>query len=550
MLEEIKHWREKALELTRELKEKNDIIYRNKREEKFKESTFVKPIKEVENMKIELSTTKQLSLKHQQTNNLKEKIHKLELANENIETKENKSSCPIEKNKAGSKQCCQTNDQMKDMKLNISQQDCQIVKLRLKIKSVDRHKPMWEKKLVRRNKLIALVNKTNNKLKTEIERQKIISENKEKDICGKNVVIDNLENNARSQHIEITTLKSLVKLEQNKLENLEMKYKHQSIKIETMSAAKKNEIDEQKYQIELDQSNFQAYQNNISMLQEKLNKQNIEMSNYAKMNTILIQDIESMKSANHKETSRHVQDLEMMKKEFGCQQEEIKSLKSEIEVKNKELEILKTHYKNQEIKNDSLNQTLKTNEENNTILMAQIEAKVLEKDLKMAEMTKQVETLEFDLHKSQDELKNFNFKIKTLEEKLHVKEIELTMNNQIEKVQEQEIESLKQQLAISNLGNKTNQAQNNHIANLKQKLQESQKEIEHLKSIYQKNQKQDKFVYILKLKLKEQQIENTLLKRNIDRSNETNIDLSKEIQSLKQQEEERISNMIHSTIYS
>ena len=187
MLEEIKHWREKALELTKELKEKNVIIYRNKREEKFKESTFVKPIKEVENMKIELSTTKQLSLKHQQTNNLKEKIHKLELANENIETKENKSSCPIEKNKAGSKQCCQTNDQMKDMKLNISQQDCQIVKLRLKIKSVDRHKPMWEKKLVRRNKLIALINKTNNKLKKEIEHQKIISEKKQKEICRKDV---------------------------------------------------------------------------------------------------------------------------------------------------------------------------------------------------------------------------------------------------------------------------------------------------------------------------------------------------------------------------
>ena len=541
MLEEIKHWRKKALELTRELKEKNGIIYRNKREEKFKESTFVKPIKEVENMKIELSTTKQRSLKHQQTNILKEKIHKLEFTNENIEAKENKLRCPIEKT---------TNDQMKDMKLNISQQDCQIVKLRLKIKSVDRHKPMWEKKLVRRNKLIALVNKTNNKLKTEIERQKIISENKEKDICGKNVVIDNLENNARSQHIEITTLKSLVKLEQNKLENLEMKYKHQSIKIETMSAAKKNEIDEQKYQIELDQSNFQAYQNNISMLQEKLNKQNIEMSNYAKMNTILIQDIESMKNAYHKETSRHVQDLEIMKKEFSCQQEELKSLKSKIEVKDKELETLKTHNKNQEIKNDSLSKTLKTNGENNTILMAQIEAKVLEKDLKMAEMTKQVETLEFDLHKSRDELKHFNFKIKTLEEKLHVKEIELTMNNQIEKVQEQEIESLKQQLAKSNLGNKTNQAQNNHITNLKQKLQESQKENEYLKSICQKNQKQDKFVYILKLQLKEQQIENELLKRNINRSNQTNIDQTKIIQSLKLQEEERISNMIHSTIYS
>ena len=124
------------------------------------------------------------------------------------------------------------------------------------------------------------------------------------------------------------------------------------------------------------------------------------------------------------------------------------------------------------------------------------------------------------------------------------------MNNQIEKVQEQEIESLKQQLAISNLGNKTNQAQNNHITNLKQKLQESQKENEYLKSICQKNQKQDKFVYILKLQLKEQQIENELLKRNINRSNQTNIDQTKIIQSLKLQEEERISNMIHSTIYS
>ena len=541
MLEEIKHWREKALELTEELKEKNDIIYRNNREEKTKESTFVKPIKEMENMKIELPTTKQLSLKHQQSNNLKEKIHILELENENIKTKESKSCCPNEQNKAGLKQCCQTNDQMKDMKLNISQKDCQIVQLRLRIKSVNRHKELWEKKLARRSKLIASVNKTNNKLKGEIEYQKIISEKKQKDSCRKDVDLENLEKNATSQHMEITTLKSLLKLEQNELENLEIKYKHQSANL----VAKKNEIDELRYKIELDQSNIQSFQNNIQMFQEKLNEQNIEMSNYAKMNIILIKDIASMKNDHHKETSRHVQDLEIMKKEFSCQQEEMKSLKSEIEVKDKKLENLKTHNKNQEIENDSLKKTLNITKENNTNLMAQLEAKVLEKDLKMTEMTRQLETLELDFHKSQDEFKSLNLNSKTLEAKNHQKDTELALNNQIKIVQEQEIESLKQNLAKSNLVNKTNQAQNNNIANLKQKLQESQKEIEHLKSIYQKNQQQNKTIYILKLKLRELQIENELLRRNINRSDQTNIDQSKIIQSLKQQEEERISDMIN-----
>ena len=542
----------------------NDTIDKYKKgEERFKGAIYVQPIKE-EAIKVELPVPKTSALTKEQ---IKERFTSLE--NNNI--KANNNCCQIEKNYEGSNKYCQMKSQMQALKLKMSLQEKQIASQRHKI---EKSKQSWENKL-------AITHKN---FKTEIENQKLISEKLQKSIVSKDFDIEILKQDARSQHLEITTFKSLIQMKGNEFKNLKMKHNHQTKEIEKMSAAKKEEMVTPK-----DQSNIQPDGNNIAMLQEKLNKQNIEISNFKKMISVLVQDIDSLKSvpapgAIHKGNNRQIQNSEILKKEVSVQMDEIKSLKSEIEAKDTELESLQIQNKYQEGENQSLHQALETyEEEENTKLNAQF-VLGLAKDLKIAEMTKKIGTLDLNLQLSKEDFKNLlqnlHFKIKTLEEQTQQKEIETT---QKEKVQDTEIETLNQQqetsnsvkeLLSSNNLNQTNQAQSNKVLTLelglgrlqvekdhfkeineanrdlnnviescKQKLDMIQKENAHLKSIYKANQNQDKEIYVLKLQLRELQIENELLRRNINNSNQTNQEQRKEIYSLEQvQEESKIHN--------
>ena len=439
MKEAIKYWKQQSSKL---------------------DATRVQPIN-----KIEFPVPKTSSLTKEQ---IKDRFTSLE--NKNI----NKNCCKIENN---SKKCCQMNAQMRALKLKMSLQEKQIASQRVKI---EKSKHLWENKQ-------AIAHKN---LKTEIENQKLISEKLKKSIVMKDCEIEILKQDARSQQLEITTLKSMIQMKGNAFKNLKIKYNHQTKEIEKMSASKKEEMVTQKVKIELDHSNIQPDGKNIAMLQEKLNKQNIEISNFKKMISVLVQDIDCLKtipSAIHKESSRQIQDLEILKKEVIVQLDEIKSLKSEIEAKDAELENLQIQNKNQEGENQSLHQALETNkEEVNTKLNQTNQAP-----------SNKISTSEPGLEELQDE-----------------KEI-----------------------------NQANRDLNNAIESFRQKLEKMQKENAHLKSIRKANQNQDKEIYVLKLQLRELQIEHELLRRNINNSNQTNEEQRTEIQALNQvQEESKIQN--------